>query len=124
MVTPASAKEFPEALDPYELLEFEPTITGATGLLEDGESISSFTLTAGAEAAALGISISTEAGYVASTIDAARGVRFWMEVAGGFQQNAAFDGEGVAVPIVLSLTTNNSPARRRQRTMIVRVKQQ
>jgi hypothetical protein len=117
-VIPASAKVFTRQMDPYERLDWIAELSGTDGLLETGETIASFTLTMGAEGAALGVSVLTAAPYTAATTDAAKSVRFWLEVDEAFRENAAFN-DAVSIPITLSLLTSNVPARRRQRTMVV-----
>lgn len=109
--------------DPYDRVEYTLNLEGASGgILEDGEGIASWSVALTAEAAALGLTIGTLdwAPMQPSPLQ----VRFWIEVDSGFQANAAFDGEGTRLGVEVNVTTNNVPARRRQRTAAIKVAQQ
>lgn len=122
MPLPPNAILFDDPMDPYDRVDFLLTLDGADGMLEAGEGVASYTLTLLAEATALGLTIGTAA-YAPSQPNA-QSLRFYLEVDSGFQANAAFDGDGVTLGLELSITTDSTPARRRQRTIGVKVAQQ
>lgn len=127
MAIPPTAVSFAATLDPHEELDF---IINASGLLEVGEEISSYTLTPLAEAVALGLTIMSGSGrdHALITGDAVysdnTAIRLWLEIADLDEADVAFDGQGVSLPIEVELVTNSIPARTRQRTILVKVAQQ
>ena len=111
---------FTDLLDPQEELDFKINLSD---LLEEGEAIDSWTLEPLPEATALGLTIMSGSGRDAVLTDNATSVTFWLEVAEAFQDNAAFANGGTALPLQITVVTDASPARTRQRTFNVTVAQ-
>lgn len=115
MAVPAEAKVFTEALDPADIVDFSVDLNP---LLEGGETIVSHTETVPTESAVLGLQIKTTGGY-ATTLSAGI-LKFWLGVLLAEQNNTAFV-DGVTLPIEITITTNSTPARVKQRTVAVKV---
>jgi hypothetical protein len=115
MAVPADAQVFEEPLDPTDIVDFEIDLGP---LLETGEAIASQTVTVPTESSVLGLEIKTTGGY--STILTGNILRIWLGVLVGEQQNAAF-ATGVTLPIEITVTTDSTPPRRKQRTVAVQV---
>lgn len=123
MAIPPTAKVFDQALDPYEVIDYlVRCASGDSPLLEAGESISTYTLSPSPDAAALGLTIGISA-YQPSIIGGNQ-IKMWLSVDSAFHANAAFSGEGVSLPIEVTVVSNNTPPRTRQRTVVVKVAQQ
>lgn len=120
MAIPATATPLPQTMDPYDRVDFQ--IDLADKLLELNETIASYDLVMGVEGAATGVSISSVAPHVTTTVNGATSVKFWLEVAPAFQADPAFTA-GLFVPLLLSILTSASPPRRRQRTFVAEIVQ-
>lgn len=128
MAIPAKAKAFTDSADPYDRVEWIAECAGA--ILEDGEEISTFTCVLDSAAVALGVSI-----VIDGTRDPAlvtgegpaipdnTAIRYWLEVDPLERENVAFD-TGVKAAVTISITTNSTPSRRRQRTWVATLEQQ
>jgi hypothetical protein len=110
-------------MDPTDLVDYQMYLRGSTALLEVGESASSFELTVSPEAVALGLTISQAVGRVPALNGANDTVKLWLEVDPAFRDHPAYSGAGTQLGIELTVNTNSSPARRRQRTWAVTVQQ-
>jgi hypothetical protein len=121
MTIPVNAYVWDEQMDPKDVVDY---VVDVSGLLDtaNGEGIASYTLTLNAEATALGLTLGT-AGYAISQ-PTPTSYRIWFSISAGFQSNAAFDGTGTSLPMELTITTNSTPARTRQRTLVLKVAQQ
>lgn len=125
MPNPPNAKAFAQPMDPSDIRDYEVVLsqgTDVTSFLDPAEGVASFTVALSAEAVAAGLTIKTEGGYATSITDTT--IRFWLEVDAGSQGSTAFDGNGLALGIVITVTTNSTPARKKQRTVIVNVANQ
>lgn len=120
MPIPSEATAFKVGMDPRDQVDYQIDCAGK--LLEEGETIASFTIALLSEAVAAGIQIMTGGGRDAATVNANQSVKFWLEVLTGNQLDAGFTA-GVTAGIELTVTTNSVPSRRRQRTFTVQVKQ-
>ena len=110
-------------LDPAEKLDYVMNFSGgADPLLETGEAIDSWALAVTAPAAALGLEIVESFPYAPWLSEAGDEITLWLNVAPEFQQNAAYL-TGVVLGIEVTIVTTSSPARTRQRTFGVEVKQ-
>lgn len=123
MAIPPRAYVFPQVIDPSDLVEFQMDLSGPDGLLEDKELIASYTLTLLPESVALGLTILTAAPYALTAPDNVS-VRAYFEIAAASRDNAAFSGDGASLPMELTITTSSNPARRFQRTIVLKVAQQ
>ncbi len=127
MALPALATKFAQSMDPKDLVDYE--IDLASKILETGESASSYTLSVLAEAAALGFTIAQgvsdlgNALYAPSLINTNTALLFWVYVDPAFVNNAAYDA-GVIAGLELTVNTNSTPPRRRQRSFGIQVVQQ
>ncbi len=122
MAVPSKAVAFSAIMDPGELLDFDILMnSGTVKLLADGESAASYTLALYPEAIALGFTIRND-GLYAPVNDGTK-LSLWFEVAPEFWLSSAFDGSGAMMAMVLTVTTNSVPPRRRQRTLTLGVTQ-
>lgn len=117
MAIPASTFIWPESMDPSDVVDFQ---IDCTSVLETGESIASFTFTANADATLLGLTVGTGASAPAISGNI---VTVWLSVSDTYKDNIAFDGVGVTLPLTLTITTNSTPPRKKQRTVAVMVAQ-
>lgn len=125
MPNPLTAKVFDQPMDPADLIDFETTLSQGDDpedLLQLDENVTSFTLAVTAEAAAAGLQLQETAGR-APSLDGTV-LRFWLAIDPADQAADLFSGAGVNLAIELTINTDASPLRRRQRTMIVQVAQQ
>jgi len=122
MVVPASATKFKTAMDPAEILDYQIKLKDpADKLLEDAESIASYTLTLYPEAIALGLNIKTGGGY--DPTEDGETITVWFDFDAGVLTDPAFDGNGATLAMELTVITDNVPARKRQRTLTLGVLQ-
>jgi hypothetical protein len=117
MAVPSGAKIFEEPLDPYDVVDFQVDLNP---LLETGESITAYTISVPTESSLLGLEVKTTDGYTTSL--SSNIVQFWLGILLAEQANAAFN-TSATLPIEISITTNSVPARKKQRTVAVVVKQ-
>lgn len=121
MPIPAAARRFTQEMDPRDLLDWEDEITQGSDpkdFLQPTEQVSSYELALTPEAAAVGLLLRQDAEY--ATTLTGRVLRFWLEVEPAMQSAPIFDA-GVDVALEFTAWTNNTPPRRKQRTIVVRV---
>lgn len=133
MAVPETAVEFEVPLDPQEWLDY---VFDMITVLETGEGIDTdpvrWSLVLSAEAIAYGIEIiDDEPDYPdPGLIDGDTGgagntaIRAWLRVDQELAGDAAFQLAGTAFPIEATGWTDDDPARKRQRTFLLRVKEQ
>lgn len=136
MALPTNASLWTQPFDPWDrkeyVAEFDTVADGASGPVlerdEEGnviEEIVEYTVEVSAEAAALGVEISEEAGYEVELLSGNKQIQVWFEVAEAFRENAAFSGTGTYVAVEFTIVeTNSSPPRRHQKTYVLQVAQQ
>jgi hypothetical protein len=113
-------------IEPVDLLDFYIAISQGPlegDVLQAGEEVASYTLALPLEASAAGLTIvekETENGKYATRL-ADRTLAFWLNINPTQQKSTAFDGQGVTLPIELTITTTNTPPRIKQRTLKIRV---
>jgi hypothetical protein len=123
MPVPALATKFEQTMDPTDLVDFEIDVTGR--ILEVGELASSYTLTLLAEAVALGLKVAEgvadlgNAAYAPQLVTGNK-IQFWLYVEAANRNDAAYTA-GVTLGMELTVNTNNTPPRRRQRSFSVEV---
>lgn len=128
MPIPATALAFEQPVDPSDVQDFAiilsqgPADAKPTPFLLPGETVASFAMSVGAEAAAAGLLIRSDAGYAPTYV--ANKITFWPVIAAAQQSSPLFDGDGVRLAIELTVVTSNSPARTKQRSIVVRVAHQ
>ncbi len=108
-------------IDPAEELDY---VMDFNAVLNVGEIIDTFVLTMSAEGAALGVSIMSGGGRDAAKVEDDRAILVWFKVSSEFQQNAAFAGEGISIGVECRIVTDALPARTRERTFALLVRQQ
>jgi hypothetical protein len=121
MAIPTTAVSIGQIMDPKEELDFAIDVAG---LLEVGENVASYTLSVFAEAVALGLAIMSGSGRNAFYSLVTKKVSFWLAIDVGNQSNVAYDGAGASLGLLLTIITDATPARTRQRTVVVRAAQQ
>lgn len=110
-------------MDPSEVLDFDFDFASAPNpVLAEGETIASYSLATTAEAAAHGLRIMSSGSYVPALTSADTVIRLWLDVDPLEVDNAAF-AEGISLGIEATIVTDSTPARTRQRTFEVTVKQ-
>jgi hypothetical protein len=124
MALPEDPAVWSQSMDPADRLDYQMFCRGARPLLETAEQIASYTLALTPEAAALGLTIETGGGRDPVVLAGGDTVALWFSVASGFQTNAAFSGSGAQLGVELTIVTDSVPARTRQRTWALTVKQQ
>jgi hypothetical protein len=123
MAVPPNAKTWGRTLDPTDLGDYVASLVGGTiPLLQDGETFETYTLVPSAEAVALGLTIGDADGY--EPVADGETLTIWLSIDEALRGDAAFDGEGVSLPLELTVETDSSPPRRWQRTLVVRVAHQ
>jgi hypothetical protein len=124
MAIPSKAVKWPEAMDPADLVDFTIDLRDAAKpLLEPGEAVAVFDLVLPVEAVALGLVIEQGSGRDPVLISGGDSVRLWLSIDGPMREDPAFD-KGASLPVQITVTTDSSPSRRRQRTLLVEVIQQ
>lgn len=119
---PLGAYQWARPLDPADRA---PYAFSFAALLATGEEIADIVrLTVSAAGAALGLEIDTSLGRVPIISDDGTTVQLWFCVADAFQENVAFSGAGVRIPIAFLVETNSSPFKRYERTAVLTVRQQ
>lgn len=108
-----------QALDPTDILDF---VFDLSGLLEDGEAMSSVTLVVVPAAAALGFELLSTAPYEPEEVDDSH-IRVWANVDVASRGLSAWSGSGTLCAVEVTGTTDNDPQRVWQRTGQIRVKQ-
>ncbi len=116
MPAPTAAVAFQAVMDPSDRVDF---IARFASLLEEGELIDTVSIALYPEAVALGFSILEGAGLGPSIINN-DAVLFWVEVEAGMREGSQFNS-GARMPIEFTITTNATPFRRFQRTLIITV---
>ena len=123
MPVPSDAFKFGAAMDPAEILDYRINLRdAATKLLEDTENIASYTLTLYPDAVLAGLNIMSGSGR-----DPVMGndyINVWFDFDVGSQTDPMYDGSGVSLAMELTVITNSVPSRKRQRTIVLGVKQQ
>lgn len=110
-------------LDPAETLDYRMNFQGEDDpVLDVGEEISSFSLAVTPEAALLGLQIRADGLYAPALDETSTKIVLWLEVDEDEQDNAAFT-DGVTLGVIGTIVTSSTPARTRERTFNVTVKQ-
>lgn len=115
MAIPPTTVVWPEPMDPYDVTDYTVDVSN---LLQPDEKMASYTLSLPAESLLLGLTLGVD--DYASTVEG-NVIRMWLSTSK--PNDTAFDNAGVTLPIELTVTTSSRPARRRQRTLGVKVVQ-
>ncbi len=121
MGLPRDPQIFGYAPDPGDMLDYGISIAG---LLADGEALvpGSATVTLSADAAGLGLVLSSDPARAPGlAIDGATYV-FWLGVDVSRQADSSFTGFGVEVSVVLRFSTNAVPPRSFEREAFINVR--
>lgn len=110
-----------QPLDPRDEVDYTFQLMGT--LLETGETVSdgNWALTPSAETIAAGLIVGS--GPYASSLSGTQ-LTFWFSVAPAHVDDVAFNGTGIWLDFDLEVTTNNTPPRIRNRTLLLRVARQ
>lgn len=114
MVFPKSTKIWKETMDPYDKVDFKVNLTPVLGTTEN---VTSFTVVPLPEAELYGLTVGTGS-YAPNIID--KFLTIWLFIAPAFQADVAFV-KGLTLPIEVSITTDSTPPRKKQRTVAVKV---
>jgi hypothetical protein len=118
MAIPTEASMWAQPMDPADRVDF---IVQFGDLLTGGEVIETATVTVLPEAAALGLTIITDAAHGPSILNDTN-IEIWFEIDDALQSDPAFN-PGASLPVQITVDTDATPPRRFQRTMVVRVVQ-
>lgn len=116
MPIPATTKVWPETMDPYDIVDYQVDLAP---VLATAESIVSYTVAAPAESELYGLTIGT--GTRAPAL-VGTNLTLWLSIDSALQTSPAFI-KGLTLPIEITITTNSTPSRRKQRTVAVKVLQ-
>lgn len=117
MTIPATAALFDQAIDPDDTVDFTFAITAgdaSSNLLQTGESVASYTLALTPESVAAGLQLMTGGGYGPCYSNYL--FTFWVSVDPSKRQQAIFSA-GATLGVELTVVTDNTPPRVRNRTL-------
>jgi len=127
MPLPKNAQKLVTQLDPNDIqkyaAQFGVQVASNEPVLDNGETIASFTIQVAAESALFGLVIEQGSRLPALTNDA-KSVVFWVSIDPAMRSNSAFNGDGVLLGVEITLITSSVPYRQIQRTAVVQVAQQ
>jgi len=107
-------KNWTESMDPYDIVDYK---IDATGLLEVGENIASYTVLPRADSELMGLRVADN-GYQTRIVDNV--ITLWLSIIPARQGDTLFT-VGTTLPVELSFTTDSVPSRRKQRTCLISV---
>lgn len=114
MAFPVSTKIWEESMDPYDVVDYQVDLSP---LLEDTEGVASYTVDPLPESELYGLEIGVAA-YAPLLVGTE--LTLWLSINSTYQSNAVFTN-GITLPIEISITTDSSPPRKKQRTVAVKV---
>jgi hypothetical protein len=117
MAIPVNALVWPESMDPSDVVDYS---VDCTAILDEGETISTYTVAPYAESVLLGLTMGTST-YATTLVGNI--LTMWLSIAAAKQEDVAFAGTGATLPISLTLNTSSTPSRKKQRTVVVKVQQ-
>lgn len=120
MAIPSSAVAISQTMDPSDQIDI---LIPCGPLLESGETVASYTLTVLAESAALGFEIMSGGGRDHALLTGDTDILAWIEIDDLEEAATEWDGDGTACAIEVEIVTDSTPARTRQRTITITVKQ-
>lgn len=125
MAIPLNAVVWDQPMDPADIIDYQADFRdGQFPVLEATEVITAFVPTLPADAVALGVEIMSGGGYDPTSEEGDTSVKVWFKVDSGYQLNPAYDGEGQNFGVMFHITTDNAPAREREKTYVLTVAQQ
>ena len=113
---PISTKVWEEIMDPYDIVDYKIDLST---LLATGEEIASYSINIPAESQLYGLTLGT--GTRAPSLNLMN-LTLWLQVDSAFQSDPKFI-KGLTLPIEVTIVTNSTPSRRKQRTVAVKVLQ-
>ena len=119
MTIPNESYRVAEPMDPSDLVD---VLVDLRGLLEDNEQVQSFSVVLLPEAVAVGLTIATTGEYITKLVNGYTGLLVWLQIDPNYVANDVFI-DGIWLPFEVTVKTSSIPARRRQRTVLVEVKQ-
>ena len=114
MPLPVGTKVWKETMDPYDKVDYKVDLTK---IVLTTEEVVSFTVTPLTESQLYGLTVGT--GAYASTI-VAKQLTVWLSIASQFQNDPVFK-KGLTLPLELTIVTDSTPPRTKQRTVAVKV---
>ena len=112
-----AAVTFEAPMDPSDVMDY---VASFVNLLEDGETLLTFSIDISTNAENVGVEIK-DIPAAAVSLDG-KSITFWTQVSDAQQDNIAFCDEGFKAELVFTITTTASP-REYQRTFIIVIKQ-
>ena len=116
MALPSGTVVWDDAFDPYDVVDFKLDLSA---LLEPGENIASYNIRLLSESVLSGLVLGVGA-YAHRLVGTM--LTLWFSIEESMQSSAAFNNV-VIMPMELSITTDSTPERRKQRTLAVKVTQ-
>ena len=114
MAIPAATKIWAETMDPYDLVDYKIDLSP---LLTTGEGINSVVVSVPASSALYGLTVgSTSRAPVLTGTD----LTVWLSIDSAFQAEPKFI-KGLTLSIEVTITTDSTPSRRKQRSVAVKV---
>jgi hypothetical protein len=110
---------------PYDPADHAPYAVDFSALLPDSEKIAEIEAIAmSATAALLGVEVDDASTFgPVIDVDAGKKVQLWFVVDAAAWQNAAFDINGVRLPVTVRVLTDSIPPKRFERTSVLTVRQ-
>lgn len=117
------ATDWEQQLDPAERLDYIMDFAGGDEpVLAEAETIASYSLAVTAQGALYGLTIESDAPYAPALAGGSTQIKLWLSVDVDEQSNPLFSS-GLTLGVVATIVTSSVPARRRERTFNVEVKQ-
>lgn len=116
---PSTAEKWPSGMDPSDTVDYTIDLSSAESLLEGGELIASYTLTPLPDAQLLGFTIINSGEYLDSIVDGNK-ITFWCRVEEANRTDPEYV-QGYDMGIELTIVTNSTPPRIKQRTYVINV---
>jgi hypothetical protein len=126
MALPENATVWTAPMDPTDLVDYRASFRGDIPLLEEMETVDTYTVALTAEAVALGVTIyegpvAADGPQSPKLVETGSACDVWFEVDEAERENAAFSDPGASVGVVFTIITTDG--RRRQRTWVLRIVQ-
>jgi len=117
------SNKWQEKLDPNEVLDFEVDFAAADDpVLDEGEEIVDFEVAVTAQAALYGLTIKEDGAYAPSINAENTLIKVWLTIDEASREDPVFL-KGIQLGVQFTITTSSNPARTRQRTFYVTVRQ-
>lgn len=115
MPIPATAVALPRVLDPSDIKDVLLDVSPA---LEGGEIIASYEIALWAEAIAAGMEIIEDGQRDPVLANGDTAIVIWPAIDAGEAEDERFLGDGVELPVTVTVVTNSNPSRTDQQTIV------